>query len=284
MRLLLLLFLPYVLFASKILSYNVYERSNRVDVMLTFDTPFEGRLSQVKKNNQTILKLEGASIEAPKIKNINTSYLHKMTLTPINSHTEIILQTASDVQMNASKTSDSYGLRLRFVKASAVSSKKAADSSSPTLSTLSNLPTRASGEFNNAYYVVIAILLLGIILMLWLKKRMGSAQAKGKQPWLFKSAPKKEGITVRFQKPLDPKNRVAMLDYEGQSYLVLLGNTNVLLDKYIEGKPVTNESEFDQILHANKTELDSYLQLDPANVEPLQSYKEKASAQIHELV
>lgn len=282
MKYLLLLLLPFLLFGSKILSYNVYERSNRVDVMLTFDTPFEGKLSQIKRNNRIILKLEGASIEAPKIKSINTSYLHKMTLTPIASHTEVILQTASNIKMSASKTSDAYGLRLRFTKGLAASKT----SPTKTGSFLSNvgLETKNDSEFNNSYYVVIAILLLGIIIMLWLKKKMGPPAAEGKQPWLFKGTAKKEGISVRFQKPLDPKNRVAMLDFEGQSYLVLLGNSNVLLDKYSQGKPVRTQNEFDKILDDNKAELDSYLQLDnSADIEPLQSYKEKASAQTYEL-
>jgi hypothetical protein len=121
--------------------------------------------------------------------------------------------------------------------------------------------------------------------MLWLKKRMGTPQAKGKQPWLFKGSVKKEGVSVRFQKPLDPKNRVVMLDYEGHSYLVVIGTSNVLLDKYNGDKPVNTQSEFDKILDDNRTELDSYLQLDKSDdIEPLQSYKEKASAQVHELV
>ena len=283
MRYFLLLLLPYLLFGSKILSYNVYERSNRVDVMLTFDTPFDGRLSQVKKKNKIILKLEGASIEAPKIKNINTSYLHKMTITPISSHTEIILQTAADVNMNASKTSDAYGLRLRFFKGTPLA--KTPVKTNSVFSDASALPTKQANDFNNAYYIVITILLLGIIIMLWLKKKMGVPQAKGKQPWLFKGTAKKEGISVRFQKPLDPKNRVAMLDFEGQSYLVLLGNSNVLLEKFSDGKPVTTQNEFDRVLEDNKTELDSYLKLDnSAEIEPLQSYKEKASGQVHELV
>ncbi len=277
MRYFLLLLLPYLLFGSKILSYNVYERSNRVDVMLTFDTPFDGKLSQMKQDNKIILKLQGASIEAPKIKNVNTSYLHKMTLTPINSHTEVILQTASDVNMNASKTSDSYGLRLRFFKGEPVTKASTAQNA-PAPSATPSLPTKKSNDLNNSYYIVIAILLFGILIMLWLKKKMGVPAAKGKQPWLFKGGVKKEGISVRFQKPLDPKNRVAMLDYEGQSYLVLLGNSNVLLDKYCDEKPVTTQSEFEKVLDANKTELDSYLRLDnPSEIEPLQSYKEKAS-------
>ncbi len=283
MRYLLLLVVPYLLFGSKILSYNVYERSNRVDVMLTFDTPFEGKLSQIKQDNKTVLKLQGASIEAPKIKNINTSYLHKMTITPINSHTEIILQTAANVRMSASKTSDAYGLRLRFIKGSAVA--KSANSSAGAFSDTKALPTKQANEFNNSYYIVIAILLIGIILMLWLKKKMGTPQTKGKQPWLFKGGAKKEGISVRFQKPLDPKNRVAMLEYEGQSYLVLIGNSNVLLDKYSGNKPINTQSEFDSVLDDNKMELDSYLKLDNReDVEPLQSYKEKASGEFRELV
>ena len=283
MRYLLLLLLPLILFGSKILSYNVYERSNRVDVMLTFDTPFEGKLSQVTRNNQIILKLKGASIEAPKIKNINTSYLHKMTITPINSHTEIILQTAKDVSMSASKTSDAYGLRLRFIKGNPVTKSPVKETSA--IAGLSGLPTKAANEFNNSYYIVIAVLLIGIFIMLWLKKRMGLPQAKGKQPWLFKGGAKKEGISVRFQKPLDPKNRVVMLDYEGHSYLVVIGTSNVLLDKYNGDKPINTQSEFDKILDDNRTELDSYLQLDKSDdIESLQSYKEKASAQVHELV
>ena len=38
--LILLLLLPAFLWGAKILSYNVYDRNDRVDVMLTFDTPY----------------------------------------------------------------------------------------------------------------------------------------------------------------------------------------------------------------------------------------------------
>ncbi len=282
MRIVFLLLLPLFLFGAKILSYNVYERSNRVDIMLTFDTPYEGKISKTVKNNTTVLKLQDASIEAPKIKNITTSYLHKMTITPINAHTEIILQTAPNVTMNASKTSDAYGLRLRFTKGEAT--KKPSTATTAVNSLTTTLPTKKADELNNSYYIVIAILLLGIIIMLWLKKKMGVPTAKGKQPWLFKGAAKKEGVSIRFQKALDPKNRVVMLDYEGQSYLVVIGTSNVLLDKYNGDKPITTQNDFDRVLHENKTELDSYLQLDSNEVEPLQSYKEKASGRIHELI
>jgi len=265
MRYLLLLLLPYLLFGSKILSYNVYERSNRVDIMLTFDTPYEGTLAQIKQTNKIILKLQGASIEAPKIKNVNTSYLHKMMTTPINDHSEIVLQTAADTTMSAAKTNDAYGLRLRFTKYVPPTKQvkqtitKPAVTSAPLANTLE---TKKSTNLNNSYYIVIAVLLICIMIMLWLKNKMGGNQAKRKQPWLFRGGAKKEGISVRFQKPLDPKNRVVMLDYEDQSYLVVLGTSNLLLDKYVHNKPIVTQSDFDKLLDENRTELDSYLQLD----------------------
>jgi len=280
MRLLFLLLLPILVFGSKILSYNVYERSQHVDIMITFDTPYDGKLSQVKKNTKIILRLQNASIESPKIKTLKTSFLHKMTITPINSHTEIILETAQDTKMTASKTSDAYGLRLRFLKETVAVNKT---QETPITSSTSSLPTKSTTKFNNSYYIVIAILIVGIFIMFWLKNKISNPSVKSKQPWLFKSSAKKEGISVRFQKPLDTKNRVAMLDFEGQSYLVLLGNTNVLLDKFVDGVSVNTQNEFDKVLSDNKTELDSYLQLDEST-EALQTYKEKASAQAQELI
>lgn len=272
MRIIFLLVLPILLFGSKILSYNIYERSNHVDVMITFDTPFDGKLSQVKKDNKIILKLQSASIESPKIKTVNTSFLHKMTITPINSHTEIILHTTSGINMSASKTSDSYGLRLRFTKA--VSKNKTENTQEDIF-----LQTKKVPDFNQSYYVVTAILIFAIAIMFWFKKKMGSPEAKSKQPWLFKGMGKKEDISVRFQKHIDTKNRIVMLDYNGNSYLVVIGSSNILLDKY-NADGISTEGEFDELLAKNKANLDSYLQLDKST-ESLQAYKEKASAQMN---
>jgi len=271
MKFIFLLILPIFLFGSKILSYNVYERSNHVDIMITFDTPYEGKLSQSKQNSTLILKLQNASIESPKIKNLKTSYLRKMTITPINSRTEIILETADDIHMSASKTSDAYGLRLRFTKGALTSKTK-------TSASTTSLPTKTKSDFKNSYYIVIAILLAGIILMFWIKKKVSNPSTKGKQPWLFKGGAKKEGVSIRFQKPLDTKNRVVMLDFEGNSYLVVIGTSNVLLDKYNGDQAISTQSEFDDLLNKNKGELDSYLQLDTDDIEPLESYKDKASS------
>ncbi len=277
MRKLLLLLLPALLGATTILSYNIYDRTDRVDLMLTFDTPFEGSLRQSRQQDKIIIKLDDTSIDMPKVKNITSPFISKLTIAPIGSEVQIIAKVPPSVGMQASKTSDAYGLRLRFSKKAAAAAPAAANE--PDLSTL---PTKPEGEMTQSYYVVIAILLIGIVTLLVIKRRMsngGGVPAAPAKPWLFKGKSarqeKEDGVQIRFQKSIDQANRVVMLDYGEESYLVVVGNSNLLLDKFNGAKPVS-QSEFDTMLQSKHEELDTFLQLEKEN-ETLQNYKEKAS-------
>lgn len=288
-----LLLLPAFLWGAKVLSYNVYDRNDRVDVMLTFDTPYEGVLRQNRQGDTVVIKLEEAFIEAPKVKNVNSKYLGKLTIAPQGENIEITAQVSSDVSMQASKTSDSYGLRLRFMHPAP---SDAVEQPTPVDETaVSGLPTKNDNEFEQSYYVVIAILLIGIAILFWLKqniaKRAATIHNEPKTPWLFnksaseakpapaspiKTAPDAGGVHIRFQKTLDPSHTVAMLDYGTMSYLVLLGNNTLLLDKFQDNIPIT-QNEFESLLQSKHRELDGYFQLVPTQDEAFDSYKEKAS-------
>jgi hypothetical protein len=292
-----LILFPVILWGAKILTYNVYDRNDRVDVMLTFDTPYEGVLRQNHQSNTFTVKLEEAFIDDPKIKNITSKYLNKLSITPKEDHTEIVAEAASGVIMQASKTSDSYGLRLRFMNPSATS--EVLPKSTPAgESAVGGLPTKNGNEFENSYYMVIAILVIGIGILFWLKqniaKRTETLRNEPKTPWLFdKSTANPEvkpttvtnpismtgesgGVHIRFQKALDNNTTVAMLDYGTMSYLVLLGNSTILLDKFQDNIPVT-QNDFENLLQSKHRELDGYFQLAPAQDEVFDSYKEKAS-------
>jgi len=292
--LILLLLLPAFLWGAKILSYNVYDRNDRVDVMLTFDTPYEGVLRQNRQGNTLIIKLEEAFIDAPKVKDVNSKYLEKLTIAPQGEHIEIVAQVSQDVAMQASKTSDSYGLRLRFMPSTAASS---AETPPVDETSLAGLPTKSNSEFEQSYYVVIVIMLIGIAILFWLKqniaKRTATMNTEPKTPWLFnktakepkptqQAAPTKAqtdiggGVHIRFQKSLDANNTVAMLDYGTMSYLVLLGANTILLDKFQDNIPVT-QNDFETLLQSKHRELDGYFQLAPTQDEAFDSYKEKAS-------
>ncbi len=49
MKVLLLSILALPLFAVELISYNIYDRNDRVDLMLSFDSAYGGKISQKKK-------------------------------------------------------------------------------------------------------------------------------------------------------------------------------------------------------------------------------------------
>ena len=306
---LLLFLLPFSLQASKILSYNIYDRTDRADVMITFDTPYDGVIKQSISKSKIIIKLSDASIESSKIKNVSSKFLHSITITPMSGQTQIVASVPSSVKLIASKTSDAYGLRLRFTNAVA---KKSTAKNSPTATStsLSALPTKKSDDMSTSYYIVVTILIIGILILFVLKKKMAGKNTQNQQsPWLFQenqdnkypqtntqtaqtattpSLDSNNDISIRFQKSLNERNSVVMLDFGVQSYLVLMGTNNILLDKFTDNKPATQE-DFESILQNRHQELDDFLRVESNNntqssqpKEALQAYKEKAASILYE--
>jgi len=296
-KFLLILLLPLSIYASKILSYNIYDRTDRVDVMITFDTPYEGVIKQSKSSSKIIIKLEDSKIESSKIKKLSTKFLQSITITPMAGYTQIVASVPSSVRLIASKTSDSYGLRLRFTNRAAANSSTPASSNS-----LNHLPTKSDEGMSQSYYIVVGILIIGIIILFLLKNKITSPSNKKNSSstgWSFnetnsqaeetpapssKALSTDENVSIRFQKKIDDTNSVIMLDFDEQSYLLLMGkgNGNILLDKFTDDKPTTQD-DFESILQSRHQELDEFLRVDKREEpkEALQSYKEKAASLIY---
>ncbi len=305
-KLLLILILPLSIFASKILSYNIYERTDRVDVMITFDTPYEGTIKQSINNSKIVIKLGNASIESSKIKKISSKFIKSLTITPLSKYTQIVASVPSSTKVRASKTADSYGLRLRFSN-KGVSSSQAKQSNS-NANSLSALPTKKDDDMSTSYFLVVGILIIGIIILLILKKKISLKvpKKKEKSSWLFKetseassnksqamestasTSSEENDVSIRFQKNINDKSNVVMLDFGEQSYLVLMGNNNILLDKFLDNKPETQE-DFETILQNRHQELDDFLRVDNTKhtqvndpKEALQAYKERAASIVYD--
>lgn len=292
-KLLLLFTLPFYLYGSKILSYNIYDRTDRVDIMITFDTPYEGVIKQSISDSTITIKLEDASIESSKIKQLSSKYIKAVSITPMQDYTQVVAQVPPSVNLQASKTSDAYGLRLRFTTQTA-SDENAKDLKEMENPLLSSLPTKKGEDISMSYYVVVSILIVGVIILFYVKSRVSSSSNNGKElaSWLFKDEKeiKKEpikqteqnSVSIRFQKSLNSENSVVLLDFAEQSYLVLMGKNNILLDKFTDNKPVTQD-DFNFILQNRHKELDNFLNNDSEQPkEPFQAYKEKAASILYE--
>jgi len=299
-KLLLIFILPLALNASRILNYNVYDRTDRADIMLTFDTPYSGVIKQSTSKSKIIIKLYDAKIESSKLKQLASKFLYSISITPMAGYTQIIASVPESIKLRASKTSDAYGLRLRF---SDKGPSKTTNSSQKNDTLLSTLPTKKETEITSNYYIVIGLLIVGILILFIVKKRITPKKEK-QDAWLFKENGSEQAIknshqedtqqavnldknvSIRFQKNIDTHNSVVMLDFAEKSYLVLMGSSNILLDKFIENRPATEE-DFETILKERHQELDDFLRIESEaksnnipeekTIDALQSYKDRAA-------
>ncbi|MBE0494905.1 MAG: hypothetical protein IBX45_00700 [Campylobacterales bacterium] len=256
----------FSLYASNLLTHNIYERSDRIDVMLSFDAPYEGRILQKKEGDMTILTLEDLYFNEFVERTINSSILQALTLEPVENSTAVLLKSNQDISVLASKTVDGFGLRIR-ARLSSTPVQAAPLVTTPLPS------TQSQSIVDGRYMLVIGIMLFLLLVLFWVKRKVALASSKGKATWLFPQGSNTEALKVLYQKPLDAANKVVLLEFEKHQYLIVTGSSNLLLERFGEGR-VRDDGEFKNVFEQNRQKLDEYLRIQQNQ---LSSYKEKAS-------
>lgn len=275
---LLIILSVHALFAANILTHNIYERNNRVDMMLSFDSPYEGEITKKKENNSVILTLDNALSKNIAEENINSEILHTVKIIPYRNSTYVELTGDTDFDVIASKTVDGFGLRIRAQNSAspALTENRAAVEEKPLIS-----PNVKDIDISYKYTLVILVL-LGLILFLYFFKNKFLGTLNGKESWLFKpvKSEKKEHIKITHKKMIDAKNKLSLIEFKDKKYLVIIGtNGHLLLDKFdtmdiaIEDEGEEN-SDFDNVFQKNKQKLDAFIK---ENNKKLNAYKEKVS-------
>ena len=304
----LLLFLA-ALWGSNLSTYNVYERSDRVDIMLSFDAPYSGAILQERKDGAITLLFKDLQNDQNIEKSVNSSILQELLFEPRGQNLALVIKSDAQVAVSASKTTDGFGLRIRVTPENAANSA-AATALSPqetreniTETTnlsgdqnASNLTASAQGAGLNLgvqsgdvnfmtqgmsdmidyrYYSVLGVLALLLLTLLFIKTKLKNKQnafkTKQKNDW-FEKVKKDEEVEIIYEKQLDGVNKVVLFQHLDRRYLVLTGASNVLLDKFGEEK-MTNEQDFQSFFEENQKKLNAYIE----NRQPLDAYKDKAS-------
>ncbi|BDY12316.1 hypothetical protein [Hydrogenimonas cancrithermarum] len=286
---LLIILLIHSAVGALLLNENLYERNNRIDLMLSFDTPFSGTIKKKRESDGTIdILLNGIEVQKPFRENVQNSFVESIALIKSGPHTALIkiVPLQKPLQVEASKTIDGFGLRLRITP-TAESSKSlsalpaAAISDRPKtakpLNTLQSSQTLPGWR----YWSVLAILLL-LLIVLWIVKKRSTGTLSGKSGWLMPKAGLPgnlpEEAVVRYQKVLDPHNRLLLLEFGGKQYLMVVGNSNLLLDTFVEGK-IEDADTFSQMFEANKKQLDNFLKEN--HPDAYEAFKANASKEEH---
>jgi hypothetical protein len=249
-------------FSTNLLTHNIYERSDRVDIMLSFDSPYEGKISQRRGKNITTLTLSDLTYDKLIEKNINSNILQSITIEPNKDNINVILKSKNSIAIIASKTVDGFGLRIRTKPIT----KSQAKTTSPKIVTKTQLSKKPTENLIDGRYLsVILLLSIMILFMLWLKRRVAkkSDTIKTKSSWLFKSnntnMPSGE-VNILHQKQIDNSNSVVLLEFENRKYLVMTGNSNVLLEKFSK-TDIKDDSDFEKAFEDNRKKLDEYLKI-----------------------
>lgn len=268
MRVLFILILGIYSFASNLLTYNIYERSDRIDIMLSFDAPYDGKIYQKASENSIVLTLDDLSFDQNIDKSINSKILQKLNINPVKNKTIITLTSNKKIQINASKTIDDFGLRIR-IKSPEIISKEQIKTSENVLA----IPAKESqASINSRYISVIVVLLLFIIVLFVMKKIINLNKGSSKIPmnWLFKNSTQ-EQVNILHQKQIDNQNKIMLLEYQSRKYLVIIGTSNILLDQFGQDS-IQTKGEFEDFFNQNKQRLNDYLS---KRYTPLDNYKAK---------
>jgi len=268
-----LFFLVYAsgLFAVTITNQEIYENNNSIDIMFSFDAPYKGKIIQKQDAKNKIFILEHTTIEKKTTRQIHSNILQKLQLIPYHDKIFIELFGENSFQVEASKTIDNYGVRLRITP-------------TPTEETLSTyvipkkeepIQTKKEDNISAAYLKVMGLLLALIAFLYLLKKWLENRGDTLKGGWLFESkkSTQNSSIKVKHQRAIDVKNRVALIAYGDKEYLLLLGNNNLLLDTFTPTKK-QEQNSFDDVLADNEEALEHYIK---QNATKLQEYKQKIS-------
>ena len=273
MRLLILLFFTVYGFASNLLTYNIYERTDRVDVMLSFDSPYEGKIYQKKMDNQIALTLEDLSFDKKIDKRINSKIVQTLKIIPHKNSLQILLGTKNKIGVIASKTTDGFGLRIRAKLINVQNNRRV-----ETTPLLANNQNNDLQIIDQRYTYVVVVLLILLVFMFWVKRRVTNSIPKNsnkKGSWLFKNNPE-ENIEIKIihKKPIDNQNSLLLVEFDNRRYLLMSGNSNVLIDTFSKSD-VESDSEFEKVFEENRKKLDDFLKLQERQID---SYKNRVQA------
>ena len=297
------------LWGSNLSTYNIYERSDRVDIMLSFDAPYSGAILQERKDGAITLLFKDLQNDQNIEKSVNSSILQELLFEPRGQNLALVIKSDAQVAVSASKTTDGFGLRIRVTPENAANSA-AATALSPqetreniTETTnlsgdqnASNLTSSAQGAGLNLgaqsgdvnfmtqgmsdmidyrYYSVLGVLALLLVVLLFVKAKLKNKQTmrktKRENGW-FEKVKSDESVEIIYEKPLDDTNKVVLFQHLDRRYLVLTGASNVLLDKFGE-EQMTSEQDFQSFFEENQKKLNAYIE----NRQTLDAYKDKAS-------
>jgi hypothetical protein len=270
------------IFAASLLSMSVNENTDAVEINLSFDSPFEGTIEQNATDRAVVLKISGIAIDSKKDVSLSqNSLISRVTMVKEGpTAVQISFENKKEISFEALKNNDGYKLQLKIVPYVAA---PAVESNATPMPKLTEKPqTQADSEVSWRYIVVVSFLTLLVAIMFYVKKRFSTPSAS-KAGWLlpksFKPQPTQEEVQIVTQSFLDPNNKLMLVEYNSVRYLLLVGNTNVVIDRYYADDADIQNDDFKRVMAENERKLSEFLK-PQQQLSTLDEYRLKAEGDI----
>jgi len=261
----LLLLFSISLFATMILNLNVKEKPDRIELILNFDSPYTGTIVKKPAKEGIDLVLKKVKILAPWQKKLSSKLAYQIDAIPEGEDTRISFYTTTkDLLLYAARSKDRYSLKIVLKQKSA--------------------PSRQKEEWKIPFGTILKWggILLGAGALLFLLIRIVpnlSIPKVKKTKRIVIEHPLNEEFKILFEKPLDERNKIALISFKGVDYLVLIGSSNVLLGKYKEGEILTHE-DFERAIESQDLEKAMEPKPEDEIFTTIEEYKRRASGDL----
>jgi len=239
------------LFAANLIDVSFFEGKNKLDILFSLDSAFKGKVVQISKDSY---KITGIKTDKVIQKEFKKNFVNSIIISPDKNGVKIDITSTSTFKTSVALTPDGYGVRFRIIDTKPKSATKSMS--------ISQMTQHSSGFDMFSYIVALSVLII-LAVVLWFVKRKTYTV-----PGL------RENMRILAQKQIDPKNKVVLFEYQERKYLMLIGNSNILLDVFADDIPVPkNEAQFEEMLKLSKKydNIEKYIQ----NAEKLKEFDEK---------
>lgn len=250
MKKLIIIFIASFLFAANLINVNFFEQNKKLDILFSLDTKFKGTVIKDSKNKFFISNI--ISNKEFK-KSFNNYFVKNIIIIPSKKGVLVSIDANKKYKTSVALTPDGYGVRFRITDISKQLVQK------PQITYASD-----NGIDYVSYFIAVSILII-LAIILWIFKKK-----------LKTKLPLKGNLDIIFQRPLDAKNKIALIEFNKRKYLIVIGNSNILLDIFDENMiNIKTQNEFEDYLQKEdiNKKLDSF-QKYIKNAEKLKDFDE----------
>lgn len=278
------LFFAHFLFGANIISSNISEKNESVEMKLSLDAPFDGYIEQNAAGANVVLKISNVTIPSSKDDTLsNNSIISRIVSAKDGANGAVIaLTTKKDISLEAIKEDGGKIMTLKFLSKSA----EANLSKAPFEPLKTTAPSAKSDEDSLGwrFAVMVFFLLFLIAVTLYIKKKallqggsLGFKNPLSKPEKAAANAMDKDELYVLTQSSLDPSNKLMLVECNEIKYLLLVGSTNLVIDRYCDKNANVQDEEFKKALAENERKLTEFLKppkAPPPSPQPLSNFEE----------